>query len=306
MAFGSVTIGSGASYLPWFATDENRTQNTWSITSDAAHLSPSTGTMLCQTESAKSSVSGGELRYYVANVNGGSFVDSDSGNPSGTADSSSTRYSLTLSNMAKTVVAGTTYWCGIVNKTTTGVGFLRTASGTTYERDSAWTSEGSWAGTAYMVIYYNTVPSKPLSLSATAGVNLGEVNLSWAAPSSNGGLAVNGYKIEWSTVSNFASIAGSIADTGSTATTRTVSSLTPGTTYYFRVAALNAVSDAWGGGASSPYSSSANAAARAVGKRWTGSAETPIVTAVRWDGAAEVPITVMKRWDGTQEVDLQG
>ncbi len=307
MAFSSVTIGSGATYKPYFLSDEYRTQNTWSITSNSAHLSPSTGTMLCLVDSINSSVSGGEVRYYVSDSGGGNFVDTDSGNPSGTADASSTRYSLTLGNVPKTVVAGTTYWCGIVNKTTTGVGFLRLSTGETTDLySSSWTLDSTWSGTAYMRIYYNTVPSQPLSLTATAGTNIGSVNLDWVVPSSNGGTVLTGYKIQWSKFSNFSVIAGSVADTGSASSGATIEGLDPGTTYYFRVAALNAVSTAWGGGASSPYSASASSVARSVGKLWNGSAEVPIMTAVRWDGSAEVAITQMKRWDGTQEVNLQG
>lgn len=38
------------------------------------------------------------------------------------------------------------------------------------------------------------------------------------------------------------------------------------------------------------------------GKRWDGTNEIVITTAMRWDGTAEVPLTEAYRWDGTQEV----
>jgi hypothetical protein len=63
------------------------------------------------------------------------------------------------------------------------------------------------------------------------------VALSWLAPSNNGGLTINGYRIDrstdgvtWTTVT---------ASTGTTATSALVSSLTPSTNYQFRVFALN-------------------------------------------------------------------
>ena len=315
MAFSSVTTGSGADYESWFAYDEYRAQVSVTITSDANHLSPSTGTMLCVSESINSSVSGGSMRYFLSDVGGGNFVDSATFDPAGTGNTTSARYSETHA-ISKAMVAGTTYWVGIVEKTGTAIGFLTTASGSdTYLRKSDWTVNSSWAGTLYTKTYYNTVPSKPATLTATSGTALGSVNLSWGLPSNDGhgastGAAVNGYKIQWSTVANFATIAGQILDTASTTRTRTITrsdGLNPGTRYYFRVAALNDVSDVWGGGASSPYNTmTTTVMATAVGRRFAGSAETPIATAVRWNGTAEVPITVMKRWDGTKEVDLGG
>lgn len=40
------------------------------------------------------------------------------------------------------------------------------------------------------------------------------------------------------------------------------------------------------------------------GKRWDGSAEVAIATAMRWDGTAEVPLTEAYRWDGSAEVRI--
>lgn len=310
MAFGSVTTGSGAANKPWFNFNGQHAQVAFSIASNSAHLSPSTGTMLCLTESITSSASGGSMTLFVANSGGGGYVETAGINPSGTGDTTSARYTVS-GTLSKTLVAGTTYWMGLTQTSTTAVGFLRLASGSgqvTYQRTSSWASGGSWDSEAYFKVYYNTVPSQPLSLTATAGTNLGSVDLTWAVPTNQGGVNVDGYKIEWSTSSSFATITGNVADTGTTTTSRTVVGLTPGTTYYFRVAALNPVTTAWGGGASSPYSASASAVARSVGKRFDGSSEVPIVNAMRWDAAQnkEMKITVMKRWNGTAEVDLQG
>ncbi|HYL65699.1 MAG TPA: fibronectin type III domain-containing protein [Nitrosopumilaceae archaeon] len=84
-----------------------------------------------------------------------------------------------------------------------------------------------------------TAPQPPTSLTAT-GISSSQINLSWTAPSNNGGSAITGYKIErstdsgttWSTVqSNTANTATTYSDTGLAATT----------TYTYRVSAINSV-----------------------------------------------------------------
>ena len=82
-----------------------------------------------------------------------------------------------------------------------------------------------------------TVPSAPTNLSATA-VSPSQINLSWTAPTNNGGSAVTGYKIERST------------DGGTTWNTIVASTshswysdyfLSASTTYTYRVSAINAI-----------------------------------------------------------------
>ncbi len=81
-----------------------------------------------------------------------------------------------------------------------------------------------------------SAPGSPTGLSATSTSST-QVNLSWTAPSNNGGSPVTGYKIErsldggstWSTVTN----------TGSTATAYSDTGLQPSTTYTYRVSATN-------------------------------------------------------------------
>jgi titin len=80
-----------------------------------------------------------------------------------------------------------------------------------------------------------TVPGAPRSPVATAG--RGSVALSWTAPSSTGGAALTGYRVQrstngttWTTVTNSAPLSR----------TFTVTGLTNGTRYQFRIAANNA------------------------------------------------------------------
>ena len=79
-------------------------------------------------------------------------------------------------------------------------------------------------------------PSAPTLTTPTAGN--GSVGLSWSAPSSNGGATISDYAIYRSTT---AGGEGTIplANTGSAATTYTDTAVTNGTTYYYKVAAIN-------------------------------------------------------------------
>jgi len=78
-------------------------------------------------------------------------------------------------------------------------------------------------------------PSSPIGLTAIAGSN--SVSLNWSA-GSNGGSAITDYIIEYSTDN---STWTTFSDGTSTSTTATVTGLTNGTLYYFRVSAVNAV-----------------------------------------------------------------
>lgn len=83
-----------------------------------------------------------------------------------------------------------------------------------------------------------TGPGPPKRLTAAPGNS--HVTLSWAAPASDGGSPVTSYNVYEGTTPGFEDGA---AVTSATGTTATVSGLTNGTTYYFRVAAVNAVAE---------------------------------------------------------------
>lgn len=88
------------------------------------------------------------------------------------------------------------------------------------------------------------VPSAPNTPSAVAGVTSATVK--WTAPTSNGGSAITGYTVQASKTSDFATIDATVA-ASSTAVSASVTGLTAGQSYFFRVLAKNVV----GSGASS-------------------------------------------------------
>jgi uncharacterized delta-60 repeat protein len=90
------------------------------------------------------------------------------------------------------------------------------------------------------------VPGAPGTPTPTASQNT-QVPLSWTAAANNGS-AITDYVIQYSTSATFASSVTTFADGTSASTSATVTGLSNGTTYYFRVAAVNAVG-------TGPYSS---------------------------------------------------
>lgn len=82
-----------------------------------------------------------------------------------------------------------------------------------------------------------TVPDSPTGVVGTAGNE--QVSLSWIAPSSNGGAPITDYIVQFRLAS--ASTWETFSDGTSTATSATVTGLTNGSAYVFRVAAVNNV-----------------------------------------------------------------
>ena len=87
-----------------------------------------------------------------------------------------------------------------------------------------------------------TVPGVPQALSGSiapvTGVESGEVRLTWGPPASDGGSAVTDYAIEYALTGSAVWIV--VDEEESTARSHTVSGLTNGTSYEFRVVAVNA------------------------------------------------------------------
>ena len=84
-----------------------------------------------------------------------------------------------------------------------------------------------------------TVPGAPTGLTATASGTT-TIDLTWDAPSSDGGSAITGYRIEVSSDGG-SSWTDREADTGTTNTTYAHTGLSAGTTRHYRVSAINSV-----------------------------------------------------------------
>ena len=82
----------------------------------------------------------------------------------------------------------------------------------------------------------STEPGKPTGLAAAADGQT-EIDLSWTAPSDDGGADITGYRIEVS--NNGSNWSDLVADTDSTSTSYTHSGLTAGSTRHYRVSAIN-------------------------------------------------------------------
>jgi serine protease AprX len=86
-----------------------------------------------------------------------------------------------------------------------------------------------------------TVPSAPTLVAATPGD--GSVSLSWAPPNSSGGAAISGYNVYRGTSSGGETLLATVVPTPGTVATYRDSQVVNGTTYYYRVSAVNSVGE---------------------------------------------------------------
>ncbi|MFM8420239.1 MAG: YDG domain-containing protein, partial [Verrucomicrobiota bacterium] len=93
---------------------------------------------------------------------------------------------------------------------------------------------GAWSVVPSSAFTWATVPGAPVSLTATAGT--GQVALAWSVPSSDGGESIDDYGVEFSSDTIKWS---TFADGVSANRAATVTGLTGGTGYFFRVRAIN-------------------------------------------------------------------
>ena len=71
----------------------------------------------------------------------------------------------------------------------------------------------------------------------------GKLDVSWDAPDSNGGSAVTGYKVQWKEAADSWDTPAEVSETTVTGTSHTVTGLTDGMGYTFRVFAVNSAGD---------------------------------------------------------------
>lgn len=134
---------------------------------------------------------------------------------------------------------------------------ISTESGTRYPLTSStpnFTATGTIASRdlAYEIAY-NVLPTAPLTPVATqSGPFVYDIELTWDEVSSDGGTPVTGYKIDRS--SDGVTWATIVANSGSISRTYTDANLALGATFYYRIAAINAVATAHGADYSGPYS----------------------------------------------------
>ena len=108
-----------------------------------------------------------------------------------------------------------------------------------YENGGSWQADSD--GKALQIVVRGIAkvgPSlAPTGLTATA-VGRDRIDLSWTAPTDDGGSAITGYRIE-SSADGSTGWADLVADTGPTDTTYSHTGLMPNTTRYYRVSAIN-------------------------------------------------------------------
>ncbi len=88
-----------------------------------------------------------------------------------------------------------------------------------------------------------TVPTEPLSLTVATGDQTQQLDASWQAPSSNGGSAITGYKVQWKEEADSWDKADEVSEATVTGTTHTITGLTGGVEYAVRAVATNDVGD---------------------------------------------------------------
>ena len=100
------------------------------------------------------------------------------------------------------------------------------------------------------------IPPNPITDLTATDISQTIILVSWDKPAANNGPAVTGYKIERKTTGSFTTL---VADTGDALTTYTNSGLTTGTTYTYKVYAINSVglSNSTGEASATPTTSSA-------------------------------------------------
>jgi len=155
----------------------------------------------------------------------------------------------------------------------------------------------TWTGNIGMYIGYIYTPNAP-TFSVSPALDGKSADVTASPPSDNGGSAITGYTIQVATDSAFTSIVQTVSSTG----TSTITGLTPGQRYYWRVTAKQAVTT--GGGKLGGTWSSTMAVDQPVGSHFgkilTASgwadASAKILTATGWADASAVIVNGSLAW----------
>ena len=145
------------------------------------------------------------------------WIRSDNGTDTDIAGETDSTYTLVAADMGKTLKVRVSFTDDADNQETL-------------------TSEATVAVAA-------TVPTAPLSLTVTPGDQSQELHASWQAPSSDGGSAVTGYKVQWKEAAGSWDTEGDVSEAAETGTTHTITNLTGGVEYAVRVIATNDAGD---------------------------------------------------------------
>jgi hypothetical protein len=156
--------------------------------------------------------------------------------PTNTAGSALTSYAVQYSSNG-----GTSWTTAIANTASTATSYTVTGltNGTAYVFHVAATNAvgtGTYSASSAARTPF-TIPGAPTVITGVRG-NL-SVALSWTAPVDNGGAAVSGYAVQYSSNGGTTWLTAT-TNSGSSAASYTVTGLTLGTVYVFRAAAVNA------------------------------------------------------------------
>jgi len=154
--------------------------------------------------------------------------------PSSTGGSAITDYLVQYSSNSGT--SWSTFADGTSTSTTATVTGLTNGSSYVFKVaavNSAGTGVYSSSSSSVLV----GTPGAPTSVVGSSGDS--QISLVWSAPSSNGGSSITDYVVQYS--SNTGTTWSTFADGTSTTTTATVTGLTNGSAYIFRVSAVNSV-----------------------------------------------------------------
>ena len=247
-------------FAQWHSSWSNRVANTNSTSTTYAHTGLSAGDTRHYRVSAINSVGTGDASSTAnattddaaptvpgaptglsATADGTSTIDLDWTAPTDNGGSDITGYRIEVSSN------GSSGWSNReANTNSTSTTYAHTglsAGDTRHYRVSAINSVGtgdaSSTANATTDDAATTVPGAPTGLSATAS-GTSTIDLSWTAPSDNGGAAITGYRIEVSP-NGSSGWSNRVANTGSTSTSYAHTGLSAGDTRHYRVSAINSV-----------------------------------------------------------------